>query len=103
MERDPFSGIADPTRRKIIEVLKEKPLSMNELAEKFPEISRPAVSKQVRYLEECGLIFQKQQGRERYVYLQLQALALVDAWLQEYAEFWNDKMDDLGRYLDGKN
>jgi len=43
MERDPFAGIADPTRRKIIEVLKEKPVSMIDLAAKFPEISRPAV------------------------------------------------------------
>ncbi|MCC5928867.1 MAG: winged helix-turn-helix transcriptional regulator [Cyclobacteriaceae bacterium] len=103
MERDPFAGIADPTRRKIIEVLKEKPLSMNDLAARFPEISRPAVSKQVRYLEACGLVFQKQEGRERIVFLQLQALALVDAWLQEYASFWNDKLDGLGRYLDGSN
>ena len=99
MDRDPFTAIADTTRRQIISYLKDSPLCMNELAKKFPALSRPAVSKQVKYLEECGLIRMHQSGRERFCILQLQALVVVSNWLKVYEEFWNVKMDKLGRYL----
>jgi len=102
MNRDPFAAIADPTRRNIIGILKDKPLTLNQISERFNDISRQAVSKQVRYLEESGLLQIEQSGRERYCYLQLQELKEVNDWLMQYEKFWNKKLDKLGHYLNKK-
>lgn len=102
MNRDPFAAIADPTRRSIIETLHAKPHTMNDLASHFPQISRQAIGKQVKYLEDSGLVAIEQQGRERICHLQLQALGLVYQWLERYEAFWNKKFDNLHSYLDSQ-
>jgi DNA-binding transcriptional ArsR family regulator len=66
MRRDSFQAIADPTRRAIIGMLANKPLNLNAVAENF-DISRPAISKQIKILVECGLIRIKQQGGNDFV------------------------------------
>lgn len=99
MERDPFAAIADPTRRAIIGLLKAQPKSINQLAEAFPDLSRQAVVKHIRYLEDCGLLRIKQKGRERICNLYLQSLAVVDAWVNEYEEFWQGRMGNLEKFL----
>ena len=63
--RDIFQAIADPTRREIIAMLAGNPMNLNTLAEKFP-VSRSAISRHIRILNECGVITIKQVGRERY-------------------------------------
>ena len=63
--RDVFQAIADPTRRAILGLLTVKALTLNAVAENF-NISRPAVSKHVKVLEECGLITIEQHGREKH-------------------------------------
>ncbi len=103
MNRDPFTAIADPTRRQIIGFLKSKPLTINQIADNFPTITQQAISKQVKYLEQSGLLLIEQIGRERYCYLQLQELNEVNNWLLEYEEFWNQKFDNLERYLKTKS
>ena len=65
MRRDVFQAIADPIRRDIIELLSHESLSINAVAEKF-DISRPAISKHIKILNECGIVSIHQQGRERY-------------------------------------
>ena len=65
MRRDVFQAIADPTRRAIIALLATAPLNLNAVADKF-EISRPAISKLIKILTECGLVTIRQDGRERY-------------------------------------
>jgi DNA-binding transcriptional ArsR family regulator len=65
MRRDVFQAIADPTRRKIINMISQQSLNLNSVAENF-HVSRPAISKHIKILTECGLIEIKQQGRERY-------------------------------------
>jgi DNA-binding transcriptional ArsR family regulator len=103
MNRDPFTAIADPTRRQIIGSLKNKPLTINQIADNFSEITQQAISKQVKYLEQSGLVLIKQVGRERYCYLQLQELNEVNNWLLQYKEFWNEKFDSLDSYLKTKS
>lgn len=84
MRRDPFQSIADPNRRRIIEILsKESPLTMNKLAEKF-EISRPAISKHVRILEKSGVVEIKQIRVERFCYLKPESLLLVEDWVKQF-------------------
>ena len=98
MRRDPFQAIADPTRRAIIGLLAAMPLNLNTVAGNF-EISRPAISKQIKILVECGLIRISQKGRERICELQLQNLAEVSDWMEPYRKFWIRKLDALEQYL----
>src|SRR5688572_19617084 len=98
MRRDVFQAIADPTRREIINMLSIQSLNLNAIAENF-DISRPAISKHIRILTECGLILVKQQGRERFCEAKLQKLNEVSQWVEQYRVFWTSKLDALGTFL----
>jgi len=98
MRRDIFQAIADPTRRKIIDTLVQKPLTPNSVASNF-HISRPAVSKHIKILTECGLIKVKRTGRERYCELNFSSLREVSEWVDQYRIFWTTKLDALGDFL----
>ena len=102
MRRDSFQGIADPTRRDIILLLSKTDLSINKVAERF-NISRPAVSKHVKILKECGLVEIRQQGRERYCRLNTEPLKEVFSWLEYFSEFWDERLDSLKTYLEAEN
>ena len=99
MRRDAFHAIADPTRRDILYLLKNKELNINTVAENFP-ISRPAISKQMKILEECGLVIIHQRGRERYCEAKMDKLTEVSTWIEKYKDFWNNKLDALEKFLD---
>ena len=101
MRRDVFQAIADPTRREIISLLSQQPLNLNAVAENF-DVSRPAISKHIKILTECGLIVIRQQGRERYCEAQLKKLAEVSDWVEQYRIFWTAKLDALGKFLESK-
>ena len=99
MRRDVFQAIADPTRREIINLLANKSLNLNAVAEKF-DISRPAVSKHVKILTECGLVMIVKQGRERYCEANLEKLDEVHKWTEQFKVFWTKKLDDLEDFLE---
>lgn len=99
LRRDIFQAISDPTRRDIIKLLSSKPLSLNAVAGHF-EISRPAISKHIKILTECGVVVIRQNGRERYCRADLKKLKEVDKWLDHYRKFWNYKLDALGDFLE---
>jgi DNA-binding transcriptional ArsR family regulator len=99
MRRDVFQAIADPTRREIINMVAHQSLNLNSVAENF-DISRPAISKHIKILRECGLIVIKQQGRERYCEAKLDKLNEVSNWVQQYKVFWTKKLDALEKFLD---
>ncbi|MBI5372984.1 MAG: winged helix-turn-helix transcriptional regulator [Sphingobacteriales bacterium] len=98
MRRDVFQAIADPTRRQIIGLIARHPLNLNAVAGEFA-ISRPAVSKHMKILTECGLVTIKKRGRERYCEAKLDQLNDVSAWLEQYRVFWEKKLDALESYL----
>ena len=98
MRRDVFQAIADPTRREIINLLAHQALNLNSVAENF-DVSRPAISKHIKILTECGLVTIRQEGRERYCEAKLQKLNEVSDWVEQYKEFWNKKLDALENYL----
>jgi DNA-binding transcriptional ArsR family regulator len=98
MRRDVFQAIADPTRREIINMIARQSLNLNAVAENFA-ISRPAISKHIKILTECGLITIKQQGRERYCEAQLHKLNEVSQWVEKYRIFWTRKLDALEHFL----
>ena len=98
MRRDVFQAIADPTRRAILNAIVHQSLNLNSVAEKFHQ-SRPAISKHVKILSECGLLVIKKQGRERFCEAKLQKLNEVSKWVEQYRELWESKLDSLEEYL----
>jgi DNA-binding transcriptional ArsR family regulator len=98
MRRDVFQAIADPTRRQIINVLARQSMNLNAVADKF-DVSRPAISKHIKILTQCGLVAVKQVGRERYCETKLQKLNEVSQWIEQYRVFWNTKLDALENFL----
>ena len=99
MRRDVFQAIADPTRRAIINMVSQQSLNLNAVADNF-DMSRPAISKHIKILTECGLIAIRQQGRERFCEAKLNKLNEVSDWVEQYRQFWNNKLDSLEKYLD---
>lgn len=97
--RDVFQAIADPNRRAIIQLIASQKLTLNGVADHF-DISRPAISKHIKILTECGLITINKQGRERYCEAQLEKLSEVAEWVEEYKKFWEMKLDALEDYLE---
>lgn len=98
MRRDVFQAIADPTRREIIQLVARQSLNLNSVAENF-EASRPAISKHIKILTECGLIIIRQEGRERYCEADLKSLRQVLDWVEPYRIFWTKKLDALEHFL----
>lgn len=101
IRRDVFQAIADPTRREIINLLAKKQLNLNAVADNF-DISRPAVSKHIKILAQCGLITIKQEGRDRLCKANLRKLEQVSAWADQYRAFWNDKLDALENFIENE-
>jgi len=98
MRRDVFQAIADPVRRDIIGLLAQKSQTVNTVAENF-DISRPAISKHLKILKECGIVLVIQKGRERYCEIQPDNLKPVAEWVEQYRKLWEDKLDSFENYL----
>ena len=98
MRRDVFQAIADPVRRDIISLLAEESLTINSVAEKF-DVSRPAISKHLKILNECGIISFNQQGRERYCEIQPKNLIPAFLWIDQYRNLWEDRLDSFENYV----
>ncbi len=94
-----FSAIADPTRRAILDHLREGELGAGELAERFP-VSRPAIARHVRILRKAGLVRRRVDAQRRLYSLSPEALAGVDVWLAPYRLFWAARLMDLKAYVE---
>ena len=98
MKRDVFNAIADPTRRSILSSLTRESQNVNALADKF-DITRQAVSLHIKYLQECGVITIKKEGRERYCMIEAQKLTEVAEWLEPFRKMWTSKFNQLDKLL----
>lgn len=96
--RDVFQAIADPVRRDIIGLIAKEPMNMNAVAERF-DISRPAISKHMKILVECGMVTITQKGRERICEAQLEPLNEVEDWVTFHKKMWTQRFDSLDQYL----
>lgn len=99
MRRDVFNAIADPTRRGILMSLTNESQNVNTLADKF-DMTRQAVSLHIKYLQECGVITIKKEGRERYCHLEVQKLTEVADWLEPFRKMWTGKFNQLDKLLE---
>jgi len=102
MRRDVFQAIADPVRRDIIDLLSKSKLTINEVADKF-EISRPAISKHLKILDECGIVSFEKKGRERICYINHQNLIPAFLWIEKYNTEWEKRIDSFENYVNQLN
>lgn len=91
---DPFTAIADPTRRRIIDLLADQDRTVNEIAAAF-DLTRPAISKHLRVLRETGLVIEKKQGRQHVQSFNGDGLAPLADWVRTYEDFWDRKLAKL--------
>ena len=91
---DPFTAIADPTRRQIIAMLAERDQTVNEIADVF-DLTRPAISKHLRVLRETGLVYEKKHGRQHVQSFNGDGLAPLSDWVRTYEDFWDRKLAKL--------
>lgn len=88
------AAVADPVRRRILERLREGPLTAGQIAGGF-EISRPAVSRHLRVLREAGLVADEADGRRRVYALRPGPLAELERWLAGFGRGWEQRLDAL--------
>src|SRR5829696_6027956 len=93
-----FDALADPTRRRILDLLRVRPRLVGELADLL-KISQPGVSKQLRVLREVGLVRVRQDAQRRWYELRPEPLAEVDVWLESYRQLLEARFDRLDEYL----
>lgn len=96
---DVFRAIADPTRRAILDRLREGGAPVNDLAVGF-RMTRPAISKHLRVLREAELVREHKRGRQRIYELEPTPLRDVSAWLASYRALWQQNLDNLKRYVE---
>ena|SRR5581483_9487700 len=93
-----FAALADPTRRRIVERLSRKRLTVGEIASEFP-LTQPAISKHVRILEESGLLKREIVGRTHYCSLSPVAMDGAARWIERHRKYWNESLDRWERVL----
>jgi DNA-binding transcriptional ArsR family regulator len=98
---DAFQVIGDPSRRKMLMLLSDDSMTINNLAENF-DMSRPAVSKHVKILYNAGFISIKDAGRERYCTLKQDGFLELQNWISYFDKFWASKLKKLQRLLNNK-
>ena len=101
-ENDVFHAIAHPARRHILLALKTGERAAGALAEPF-DMSLPAISQHLRVLEEAELVSVRREGRSRLYRLEPKPLHEVAGWVDEFAQFFDGRLDALGHYLDKKH
>ncbi len=93
-----FEVLADPSRRRILDLLRERPRLVGELVDDL-KISQPGVSKHLRILREAGLVTVRQDAQRRWYELRPEPLAEAHSWLETYRHLWNARFDRLDEYL----
>jgi DNA-binding transcriptional ArsR family regulator len=96
-----FDVLADPTRRRILDLLLEGPRPVGELVERLG-LSQPGTSKHLRVLREAGLVEARKDAQRRVYELRPEPLADVAAWLEPFRREWAIRLDALERHLDDR-
>jgi DNA-binding transcriptional ArsR family regulator len=94
-----WAALADPHRRAVLELLRERPRPVGELVERLG-LSQPGTSKHLRVLRDAGLVTARADAQRRVYELKGGPLQELDAWLEPYRRFWAEHLDALERHLD---
>jgi DNA-binding transcriptional ArsR family regulator len=95
----PFEVLAEPNRRRILDLLRDDERSVGELVDRIG-LSQPGVSKHLRVLRDAGLVDVRVEAQRRWYGLRPEPLAEVDRWLEPYRRLWASRLDALERHLD---
>jgi len=93
-----LAALADPTRRRIVELLAERDRTAGELVEEF-DVSAPAISQHLNVLREAGLVVTRAEGRNRIQALNPAGFDELEAWLDRTRRFWSQRLDALEQEL----
>ena len=96
---EPFVVLSEPSRRQILDLLRERERPVGELVERLG-MSQPGVSKHLRVLRDAGFVRVRQDAQRRLYSVDPEPLAEIDAWLMPYRALWASSLDRLGRHLD---
>jgi DNA-binding transcriptional ArsR family regulator len=96
-----FEALAEPVRRRILDLLREHPRLVGELVELL-DVSQPGISKHLRVLREAGLVRVRQDAQRRWYELRPEPLVEIDSWLEPYRQLWSNRLDALERHLNKK-
>jgi DNA-binding transcriptional ArsR family regulator len=94
-----FDVLAEPNRRRILDLLRVRDRTVGEIAEHF-SLSQPGISKHLRVLREAGLVEVQKHAQQHRYRLRAEPLAEVDNWLEPYRQYWSEKLDALEKCLD---
>ena len=94
-----FDVLAEPTRRRILDLLLDRERPVGELVEKL-KLSQPGVSKHLRVLREAGLVSVRNDAQRRIYGIRPEPLEEIAEWLEPYRRLWADRLDALERHLD---
>jgi DNA-binding transcriptional ArsR family regulator len=95
-----FTVLAEPARRRILDLLLERPRPVGELVDQLG-LTQPGTSKHLRVLREAGLVVVRPEAQRRVYALNPEPLAELDQWLEPYRRLWSGRLDALERHLDG--
>jgi DNA-binding transcriptional ArsR family regulator len=96
-----FDVLAEPTRRRILDQLLDRPRTVGDLVATL-NVSQPSVSKHQRVLRAAGVVEASKDAQRRIYELRPEALAEVLAWVEPYRKLWSGRLDALERHLDAK-
>jgi len=96
-----FSALADPTRRAVLDLLRQGTQPAGQIAKVFP-VSRPAISKHLRLLRRAHLVLERRQGRHRLYQLNPEPLKALDSWLEQYRVFWQANLANLKTFVEAE-
>jgi DNA-binding transcriptional ArsR family regulator len=96
---DVFRAIADPTRRRILDLLDREEQPVTGLARQF-DVTLSAISQHLSILRQAGLVSERQIGRNRLYSLNANALKEVSDWIGQYERFWRERLETLGDELE---
>ncbi|SRR6266571_3569939 len=97
---DVFAVIADPARRRVLEMLAEGERPAGDLVKALPGLTQPGVSRQLRILREAKMVDVRPRGPQRIYVLRPEALHELDRWIAQYRQFWPQKLGALAEHLD---
>ncbi len=95
---DVFSALANPLRRRILELLRERPRAAGDIASEF-DVNRPAVSEHLQVLRNAGLVSEVAHGRQRFYHLNAAALSAIGDWLKPFEHYWQARIQALSDTL----
>jgi DNA-binding transcriptional ArsR family regulator len=98
MQAAVFVALGEPSRLRIVDLLRAGPLSVGAIAETLG-IRQPQVSKHLRVLGDSGLVSSQAQARQRIYQLEAAPFADIGQWVASFERLWDDRLDSLGDFL----